>query len=73
MAAELDSTSLISDIMERWPVTLDVFLSYRMACPGCSRAGLETLADAAECYGISVGKLMADIEMVIVSAVDGGA
>jgi hybrid cluster-associated redox disulfide protein len=42
----------ISEILERWPETIPVFIQHRMACVGCSMADFMTLEDALDIYKI---------------------
>jgi len=39
---------LVEEVLAAWPQTLAVFLTRRMACPGCAMARFQTLADAAD-------------------------
>lgn len=59
------ATQLISDVLERWPQTLAVFLHRRMACPGCAMAPFMTLAEAAQCYGVPAADLLAELGRAI--------
>ncbi|CAO3428855.1 DUF1858 domain-containing protein [Azospirillum doebereinerae] len=52
------SADLVEDVMERWPQTVPVFVKHRMACPGCLMAGFQTVADAAEIYGLDTAALL---------------
>jgi hybrid cluster-associated redox disulfide protein len=42
----------ITDVLERWPATADVFHTHTMACVGCAVASFFTIHDAAEVYGL---------------------
>lgn len=48
----------VAAIMRRWPATVDVFVSFRMACPGCPMAPFMTVRDAANAYDIPTDELM---------------
>lgn len=43
---------IITDVLERWPKTADVFHNHAMACVGCAVAPLYTITDAALVYGL---------------------
>lgn len=44
---------LITEVLERWPATADVFHDHTMACVGCAVASFYTINDAALVYGLS--------------------
>jgi len=66
------ATQLISDVLERWPQTLAVFLHRRMACPGCAMASFMTLAEAADCYGVPPADLLSEVRRAIDGDVPSG-
>jgi hybrid cluster-associated redox disulfide protein len=39
-------------LLSRWPRTIPVFLRHRMACVGCALARFESMAAAANAYGL---------------------
>lgn len=43
---------MITDVLERWPKTADVFHSHTMACVGCAVAPFYSISDAALVYGL---------------------
>ena len=55
----------ISEVLERWPHTLAVFLKRRMACPGCAMAPFMTLAEAEACYGKAAADLVAEVQRAV--------
>ena len=58
----------VADVMARWPMTVEVFLRRRMACPGCPMAPFITVAEAAASYGIDPRDLTADLHAAVLSA-----
>ena len=56
---------LISDVLEQWPATADVFHTNAMACVGCAVAPFYTIQDAATVYGLSPEKFIADLLQAI--------
>ena len=62
----------ISEVLERWPQTLSVFLRRRMACPGCAMAPFMTLGEAAACYGQPVEELVAEVRRAVDGTVPAG-
>jgi hybrid cluster-associated redox disulfide protein len=55
----------VSDIMRRWPMTLSVFLDFRMLCIGCPIGIFHTPADVAEEHGIALELLLAELNSAI--------
>lgn len=43
----------ISDLLERWPAAVQVFLDFHLACIGCSYSRFHTLEEALELQGIN--------------------
>jgi hybrid cluster-associated redox disulfide protein len=53
MAEQLITLDLFMDeILDQWPITILLFLEYRMACVGCSMSSFDTLRDALEVYDL---------------------
>lgn len=52
---------VISDVLERWPATADVFHTHTMACVGCAVAPFYTIQDAAEVYGLAPDDFITDL------------
>jgi len=53
MPKQLITLDLFMDeILDRWPVTIMLFLEYRMACVGCSMSAYDTLRDALKAYDL---------------------
>ena len=52
----------ISEILQRWPQTADVFLRHRMACVGCAIAPFETLAEVSKIYQVNLEKFLLELQ-----------
>lgn len=52
----------VAEVMQRWPETVIVFLSYRMACIGCLLAPFDTVADVARNYRLDLDELLHDLQ-----------
>jgi hybrid cluster-associated redox disulfide protein len=52
----------VEEIMGRWPATARVFIRRKMACVGCIMAPFQTLAAAAQAYGVPEQELLAEIK-----------
>ena len=67
MALEISASMLISDLLERHPQLIPVFLRHGMACVGCSMARFETLGAAALVYELDLQGLQAQFQEAISS------
>jgi len=54
-------TDNLQQVMDRRPGTVQVFVERRMACPGCTMAPFETVADAADAYRLPRETLLTDL------------
>jgi hybrid cluster-associated redox disulfide protein len=57
----------LSEILSKYPKTLDVFMEYNLHCAGCAAAQFETIEQAAKAHGINVTKLIKDLNKAIKS------
>lgn len=55
----------ISEIVEKYPQTVDVFMKHGMGCLGCAAARFENLAQGAMAHGIDTDKLVADLNEAV--------
>ncbi len=70
MHTNLPSLSLhmtISEILDRWPEFIPVFLKHKMACVGCSMADFMTLEDALDIYKINEELFIEELNLTIQS------
>ncbi len=54
----------ITEIVEKYPKTADVFLRYGMHCFGCIAARYENVEQGARAHGIDFPSLLRDLNMV---------
>lgn len=59
--AEALGDMIITDVLERWPKTADVFHNHAMACVGCAVAPFYSITDAALVYGLSPQHFVAEL------------
>ena len=59
--AKVTKDMMICDILELQPHTEEIFLSHGMNCLGCPGGSLETLEEAAEAHGVSLEKLLGEL------------
>ncbi len=55
----------MADITNTWPMTIPVFLKYRMICVGCYMSSFDTLEDALKIYGLPVEQVLDELNLVI--------
>lgn len=55
----------ISDIVDTYPETFEVFLSHGMHCIGCMAAEFESVEEGAYAHGIDIDDLMDDLNEII--------
>lgn len=51
------TTTTVAEVLARSARAVRVFLDHRMACVGCTMAPYDTVADAADAYGIDASSL----------------
>lgn len=52
---------MITEMLECWPETAEVFHDHAMACVGCAVASFYTVTDAALVYGLSPEMLIEEM------------
>ncbi len=62
-----DANFSITETLNRWPQTIYNFMRHQMACPGCAMARFETLAEAAENYGLGLDEFLTELATAIQS------
>ena len=55
----------VSEIMNRWPSTIGVFIDLGMHCIGCPIGVFHTLMEAAEEHRVGFDKLVAEVSAAI--------
>lgn len=65
MEKTLDLEITIAELMNRWPLTVPVFMKYRMYCVGCSMAIFDTLEDAIDIYRLHRENFLGDLRTAI--------
>ncbi|MDF2803512.1 MAG: disulfide oxidoreductase [Anaerocolumna sp.] len=61
----LDKKMSITDIVDTYPDTFEVFLSHGMHCIGCMAADFESVEEGALVHGIDIEELMRDLNEII--------
>jgi hybrid cluster-associated redox disulfide protein len=57
----------ITEIVEKYPKTADILLSYGMHCFGCMAARFENLEQGALAHGIDVQRLLKDLNSAVIN------
>ena len=60
----IELTDNLERTMTERPATVQVFVARRMACPGCPMAPFETVAEAADIYGIPREEFLGELRRV---------
>lgn len=55
----------ITELMNRWPLSVPVFIKYRMYCVGCSMAIFDTLEEAIKIYELPQKAFLEDLRAAI--------
>ena len=58
MAAKIEKTTIIGDVLDIAPETAPLFMAIGMHCLGCPSSRGETVEDACAVHGIDVDKLL---------------
>ena len=61
-------SSVVAEIFERWPNTIDLFMKHRMGCPGCYLAKFEQLDGALLIYNIPSQGFLEALEQIIIES-----
>jgi hybrid cluster-associated redox disulfide protein len=56
----------IMEIVEKYPITVEVFSRYGMHCFGCMAARFESLEQGALAHGLDVDMLVQDLNKAVV-------
>lgn len=59
---DLSEDLIVADVLDYWPETVPVFLNRRMGCVGCTMASFETLAEAANIYGLCCTRFVKELQ-----------
>ena len=51
----------ITEVVEKHPETVEVFMDHGLHCVGCAAARFESIEQGAEVHGIDIDKLVADL------------
>lgn len=61
----LTGAEKITDVVEKYPQTVEVFQKYGMHCFGCVAARYENIEQGATAHGINVPELIKDLNKAI--------
>lgn len=63
--AEISAQMTISEVVQKYPSTVEVFMNHGLSCVGCAAARFENIAQGAAVHGIDVEKLVDDLNASI--------
>lgn len=55
----------ITEIVQKYPQTIDVFMENGMGCLGCAAARFENVGQGAAVHGIDVDKLITELNKAV--------
>lgn len=55
----------ITEIVQKYPKTIEVFMQRGMGCIGCAAARFENVAQGAAAHGVDVDSLITDLNKAI--------
>lgn len=61
MADLITSESGITEILQNYPSTMDVFQNYGIHCVGCMLAAFENIGEGASAHGLDLEPLLKDL------------
>jgi hybrid cluster-associated redox disulfide protein len=61
MTGPLTPSTTVADVLRTRPLAARILMNRRMHCLGCEIAPFETLEEACEIYGVSLGALLAEL------------
>jgi hybrid cluster-associated redox disulfide protein len=61
MSETLTKEMGIGEVVQKYPETVDVFMSNGLGCIGCAAASYESIEQGALAHGIDVEKLMKEL------------
>jgi len=64
-AAVDDPDLMLSELMNRWPRTVSVFVRHRMLCVGCTIGPFHTVSDACQEYGLDEDQFIEELKLSI--------
>ena len=63
--AQLGPQTCLSEMMQRWPQTIYVFLERQMLCVGCPIGPFHTVEDACREYGLDQAGLLRELRAAV--------
>jgi len=61
----VDPTSMVDDVMRRWPTTIGVFIRWRMMCVGCPFGTFHTIEQACLEHGTNAPSFLGAIRTTV--------
>ena len=59
--AKITKEMTMSEILQKYPKTIDIFLNHGLTCVGCPMASQESLEVGAKAHGIDADTLLKDL------------
>jgi len=55
----------ITEIVQKYPKTVEIFMQHGMGCLGCAAARFENVAQGAAAHGLDVDSLITDLNKAV--------
>lgn len=55
----------ITEVVQKYPHSIDIFMKYGMGCLGCAAARFENIEQGATAHGINVDNLVEDLNKAL--------
>jgi len=65
IAQKISKDMTLSEVVAKYPETIQVFLEFGMGCFGCGAAQFETIEQGAQSHGIDLKKLMEGLNKIV--------
>jgi hybrid cluster-associated redox disulfide protein len=63
--AQITKHMILSDVVQQYPETAEVFMRFGLHCIGCHVAAFETIEQGAMSHGIDVDELIKELNLAI--------
>jgi hybrid cluster-associated redox disulfide protein len=65
IASQIHSQWITSDLIQKHPETVSVFVRNRMACPGCPLSSFDSLEAVMKSYGLDPRKFLGQLRKAV--------
>lgn len=62
---KITKDSKLSEVVSKYPETIEVFMKHGLHCIGCAAAQFETIEIGAKAHGMDIKKLLKDLNAAV--------